>query len=69
MSVGEAFTQLIKGGKVVYEGSIADFLRAAPDYQAAMAVYLQAVKDADGASESTKQKWRSIVDGKPGVIS
>lgn len=68
-AVGEAFTRLVKGDQVVYEGSIADFLRSAPDYQSAMAVYLQAVKDASEASEGTKRKWRSIVEGKPGVIS
>jgi len=61
--------QVIRGGKVQWEGSITDFLRTARDYKSAMAVYLQAVQDAQGATEGTKRKWRRIVDEKPGVIS
>lgn len=68
-AVGEALTQLIRDGEILWEGSITDFLRGAPDYQRAMAVYEKALRDAKGASLATKRKWRSIVDEKPGVIS
>lgn len=57
--------QLIKDGKVVYDGgSITDFLRRAPDYRAALRVYEMALAQASEASFSTRRKWAGVLNSK-----